>query len=109
MMQVTNAIKIAGKDVELNEEGFIINPEQWDEEVAKEIACLEGINSLTNDHWKIIYYLREYYQKFQVAPLIRKMCRDTGYSLRKIYELFPAGPAKGACKLAGLPRPRGCV
>jgi len=108
-MRVINAIKIAGKEVELNEEGFIINPEQWDEEVAQEIAHLEGINNLTNDHWKIIYYLREYYQKFQVAPLIRKLCRDTGCSLRKIYELFPAGPAKGACKLAGLPRPRGCV
>ncbi len=102
-------IVINGREVELDEEGFIINPEDWSEEWASALAAVEGLSELNEDHWRIIYYLRDYYQQYQIAPMIRKLCKDTGYSLKYIYELFPSGPAKGACKLAGLPKPAGCV
>jgi tRNA 2-thiouridine synthesizing protein E len=64
---------------------------------------------MTEEHWKVVRYLRNYYLEFNIAPMIRKLCKDTGFKLKKIYELFPSGPAKGACKVAGLPKPTGCV
>jgi dissimilatory sulfite reductase related protein len=73
-------------------------------------ATLEGIEGqLTEDHWKLINYIRDYYAKFGIAPMVRKITKDTGYTLKRIYELFPSGPAKGTCKLAGLSKPTGCV
>jgi tRNA 2-thiouridine synthesizing protein E len=95
--------------IEVDEDGFIQNPEEWNEEVAKALATTEGVEELTEDHWKVVNYLREYYMKFGVAPMIRKLCKQTGYDLKTIYSLFPSGPAKGACKVAGLPKPTGCV
>lgn len=102
-------VDVNGQQIEVDEDGFIVNPELWNEEVAKAFAKEEGIEELTEEHWKVINYLRDYYQQFQVAPMIRKLCKETGFNLKKIYELFPSGPAKGACKLAGLPKPTGCV
>lgn len=96
-------------EVEVDEDGFIIEPECWNEDVARAFAVAEGIEELIDEHWRVINYLRDYYQQFQVAPMISKLCKETGCSLKRIYELFPAGPAKGACKVAGLPKPRGCV
>jgi TusE/DsrC/DsvC family sulfur relay protein len=95
--------------VEVDEDGFMQEPDQWNEDVAKVLASTEGVNDLTDDHWKIVHYLRNYYLQFGVAPMIRKVCKETGYDLKKIYELFPSGPAKGACKVAGLAKPTGCV
>ena len=69
----------------------------------------EGVAELTESHWKVINYLRNYYLQFGIAPMIRKLCKETGFKLNEIYQLFPSGPAKGACKLAGLPKPTGCV
>lgn len=103
------SINISGKEIELDEDGFIVNPDDWTPDVAVAFASAEGINELTDDHWKVINYLRDYYKQFQIAPMIRKLCKETGCSLKYIYELFPTGPAKGACKLAGLPKPTGCV
>lgn len=103
------AIVVNGREIELDEEGFVIDPEDWSEDLAGAIAAAEGITDITEDHWKVIYYLRDYFKQYQIAPMIRKLCKDTGFSLKYIYELFPAGPAKGACKLAGLPKPAGCV
>ena len=94
---------------EIDEDGFIQEPERWDEEVAAALAVTEGVDDLTDDHWKVVNYLREYYLEFGVAPMIRKLCKSTGFKLKQIYELFPSGPAKGACKVAGLPKPTGCV
>jgi tRNA 2-thiouridine synthesizing protein E len=102
-------ITIAGKDFEVDEDGFLQNPELWDEEVAKGFAGTEGIEALGDEHWAVIKYIRDYYLKFGVAPMIRKLCKETKMDLKHIYELFPSGPAKGACKLAGLPKPTGCV
>lgn len=102
-------IEVAGKQIEVDEDGFIQDPSLWDEEVAKFLAKGEQVEELTEDHWKVVRYLKEYYEKHGIAPMIRKLCKDTGFSLKQIYELFPTGPAKGACKIAGLPKPTGCV
>lgn len=99
-----------GTDLEVDENGFITDPSLWDEEMASFLAKKhEGIESLTEDHWKVITYLNEYYQQFGIAPLVRKICKETEFKLKYIYELFPNGPANGACKVAGLPKPTGCV
>lgn len=98
-----------GVKVEVDEDGFCVNPDDWTEDIAIAMAKTENIEELTEDHWKLINYLRNYYTKFGVAPMIRKMCKETGFQLKEIYELFPSGPAKGACKLSGLPKPTGCV
>ena len=98
-----------GVSIEVDEDGFILNPDDWTEAVAAALAGGEGVDELTEEHWKVMHYLRDYYEKFGVAPMIRKLCKETGFPLKKIYDLFPSGPAKGACKLAGLPKPTGCV
>jgi tRNA 2-thiouridine synthesizing protein E len=102
-------VTLGGKQVEIDEDGFIQDPTIWDEGVAKDLAKTEGVENLTEEHWKLVKYLRDYYLKFQIAPMIRKLCKETGFDLKKVYELFPSGPAKGACKVAGLPKPTGCV
>ena len=96
-------------EVEVDEDGFIQQPELWDEQLAIALAGTDGVSDLTDAHWKVIHYIRSYFQEFEIAPMIRKLCKETGFSLREIYGLFPSGPAKGACKVAGLPKPTGCV
>lgn len=95
--------------VDVDEDGFMEKPELWTERVALALASTEQLNDLNESHWKVIHYLRDYYQKFGIAPMIRKLCKETGFSLKEVYELFPSGPAKGACKVAGLAKPTGCV
>ncbi len=95
--------------IEVDEDGFIQHPELWTDAVAAALGSTEGVEQLTEEHWKVVHYLRDYFVKFGVAPMIRKLCKETGYDLKKIYQLFPSGPAKGACKVAGLPKPTGCV
>jgi sulfur relay protein, TusE/DsrC/DsvC family len=102
-------IQVNGTEVELDEDGFLIDPADWSEDMVSYFAKQEEVAELTENHWKVIRYLRDYFQKFGVAPMIRKLCKETGFSLKEIYEMFPSGPAKGACKLAGLPKPTGCV
>jgi tRNA 2-thiouridine synthesizing protein E len=103
-------IEVKGKTYELNEEGFLVHPEEWNQEVAAALAkAEEGIEELTPEHWSVIEYIRKYYLENNLAPMVRVVCKTTGFQLKYIYELFPSGPAKGACKLAGLPKPDGCV
>jgi tRNA 2-thiouridine synthesizing protein E len=101
--------EVNGRTYEVDQEGFLQEPELWNEEVAHDFAASERIGKLTEEHWKIVYFIRNYYDKFGIAPMIRKLCKETGFTLDRIYELFPSGPALGACKVAGLPRPVGCV
>ena len=97
-------------EIEVDADGYITDPSLWDEDLAAFLAEeAEGIEELTEDHWKLIYYLNEYYQDFGNAPMVRKLCKETGFKLKHIYDLFPSGPARGACKVAGLPKPTGCV
>jgi len=102
-------LNVNGVMIALDEDGFMEDGDLWNEEVAKALALTEDVEELTEAHWLIINYLRDYFQKFGVAPMIRKLCKETGFSLKEIYEFFPSGPAKGACKVAGLMKPTGCV
>ena len=99
-----------GKTYALNEDGFLQKPDEWNEAVALALAkAEEGLDELTEEHWKVINYIRDYYLEKNLAPMVRKVCKNSGFSLKYIFALFPSGPAKGACKLAGLPKPDGCV
>src|SRR4030042_2493628 len=91
-----------GVSLAVDEDGFMQEPDKWNQEVAAALASTEGVTGLTDNHWKVVNYLREYYLQFGVAPMIRKLCKQTGFSLKEIYEMFPSGPAKGACKVGGL-------
>jgi tRNA 2-thiouridine synthesizing protein E len=102
-------LTLGGRELEIDEDGFITKPEEWNEQVAADLAKTEGVNELTENHWKIVKFLRDYYLEYGIAPMIRKLCKETGFKLKEVYDLFPSGPAKGACKVAGLPKPTGCV
>ncbi len=101
-------LQVGDRSVTLDEDGFLEDATQWDRDVAEKLAETEDV-VLTPEHWEIIDYLRNYYAEFGVAPMVRKMLKDTGKSNAEIYELFPSGPGKGACKIAGLLKPTGCV
>ena len=100
---------LGGKEIEVDEDGFIQEPGKWDKEVAKDLAKGEEAYPMSDDAWKLVNYLRDYYLEYDIAPPVRKLTRDTGLDLKYIYQLFPKGPAAGACKVAGLPKPTGCV
>jgi tRNA 2-thiouridine synthesizing protein E len=96
-------------NVELDGDGFMIDSSQWNDALASEIAKADGINELTEAHWKIIRFIRANFEEKGNAPMVRALCKETGLKLKEIYELFPLGPARGACRVAGLPKPDGCV
>jgi len=100
---------LGGQEIENDEDGFIQEPEKWNKVVAEDLAKIEAASPMGEDHWKLVNYLRDYYLKFEIAPPIRMLTKQTKLDLKRIYELFPGGPAKGACKIAGLPKPTGCV
>jgi len=95
--------------IEVDEDGFMQEPALWNEEVAGALAVTESVPTLTEEHWKVVRYLRDYFLKNGVAPMVRRLCKETGVDNKRMYELFPSGPAKGACKIAGLNKPTGCV
>lgn len=91
-----SVVQVKGTEVEIDEDGFLVDPEDWSEDMAAYFATVEDVAALTEKHWHVIHYLRDYFKKFGVAPMVRKLCKDTGLTLKEIYELFPSGPAKGA-------------
>jgi len=101
--------------LETTEDGFLMNPEQWDETIACQLASNDNLE-LTDAHWEIIHFIRDYYQRFNHLPNARLFVKavntelgaDKGNSLY-LYSLFPNGPAKYACKYAGLAKPPGCL
>ncbi len=101
--------EVNGRKYEVDEDGFLQNPEIWNRDVALDFATTEGLANLSETHWKVVHYIREYWLQNDIAPMVRKICKDTGLKLSDIYDMFPSGPAKGACKVAGLPKPTGCV
>jgi len=104
------SVHCKGTEVELNEEGFLVNPGLWDEELAMALAKQEeGLEELTDAHWSVIRFIRGHFMETEAAPMVRQVCKGSGVPLKQIYDLFPSGPARGACKLAGLPKPDGCV
>jgi len=102
-------LRVGDTTLELNEDGFLRQPELWNDAVAHALATSVGVPELTDEHWKVVRYLRQHYLDHGLAPMIRKLCKQTGVTLKRIYELFPSGPAKGACKVAGMPNANGCV
>jgi tRNA 2-thiouridine synthesizing protein E len=109
------AITVGGKSLETDEEGYLVNLSDWSEDVANEIAKAENVEMSPN-HWEVVNFLREYYTEYQIAPAVRVLTKAIGKKLgpdkgnsKYLYELFPYGPAKQACKIAGLPKPTGCV
>lgn len=98
-----------GKIFPVNEDGFLADPELWGPEWVDYVRLEEDIDELDEDHWMVIDMLREYYRENGLAPMVRILAQVTGFKLKYIYELFPSGPGKGACKMAGLDKPEGCV
>ena len=98
-----------GKTFEVDEDGFLHKFDEWCPEWLEYVKESEGITELNEDHQKILDFLQDYYRKNGIAPMVRILSKNTGYKLKEVYELFPSGPGKGACKMAGLPKPTGCV
>lgn len=108
-------IEVNGKSFETDEEGYLVNLSDWNEEIAQHIAATENVD-MSQNHWEVVNFLRKYYDEYQIAPAVRVLTKAIGKQLgadkgnsQYLYELFPYGPAKQACKIAGLPKPTGCV
>jgi TusE/DsrC/DsvC family sulfur relay protein len=95
--------------VDRDAEGFFVHPEQWSEDMAPQIARENGIPQLTDRHWQVIRFMRRTYLENGAAPSIRRLGKASGVPIKELYELFPKGPAKLAAKIAGIPKPRGCI
>lgn len=96
-------------NVERNEEGFLVNPADWNKEIAVEIANEEGIPELTDAHWNIIDFSRANAESSGAAPTLRQITKGAGVPTKDLFKLFPKGPAKKVAKISGLGKPEGCV
>jgi TusE/DsrC/DsvC family sulfur relay protein len=100
---------IAGATVETNDEGFFTDPAQWTEAMAVELAATAGIVDLTDRHWQVIKFMRQQYFDKGTGPTVRMLGKASGVSVKELYQLFPKAPAKTAARIAGIPKPRGCI
>ena len=100
---------LAGKTLALDADGNLANRHDWNEETAREIAAIEGIPELTAQHWSVINFMRAVFEKEGDAPSIRRLTKESGVDTKTLYQLFPKGPAKKAARIAGLPKPKGCI
>ena len=97
------------ENIALNDEGFMTDPNEWTKEIAEAIAKQEGIEALSEDHWKIIDFCRQAGESSGKAPTLREITTGTGLSTKELFKLFPKGPAKKVAKVSGLGKPEGCV
>lgn len=102
-------IEFNGNEIEIDDHGFLINPDDWNEDLCSFLYGNLSTGNLTEEHWTVIYFLRNFYMHKGFIPLIRKLCISCDFSLQKIYQLFPDGPVKGAVRIAGLPFQAGCI
>ena len=100
---------IAGSAVDTNEEGFFTDPDQWAEAMAPELAKAAGIDELNDRHWQVIRFMRQEYFDKGTGPTVRLLGKSSGVSVKELYQLFPKAPAKTAARIAGIPKPRGCI
>lgn len=96
-------------DIKFNEEGFLVDANEWTEDLAKYLAEKEGLMALTDRHWQVIRFMRQEYLENGEVPTIRRLKNAGGIPTKELYELFPNGPAKKAARISGLPKPKGCV
>ncbi|HMD44642.1 MAG TPA: TusE/DsrC/DsvC family sulfur relay protein [Acidimicrobiales bacterium] len=99
----------AGTTVAVDDEGFFEDPNAWTEAMAPEIARQAGIEELTEQHWRVIKFMRTEYAEKGTGPTVRVLGKTSGVSVKELYQLFPKGPAKTAALIAGIPKPRGCI
>jgi len=99
----------AGVPVEVNDEGFFVDPNQWTREIAVELAKADGIDELTDQHWTVLDFMRKEYFEKGTGPTVRVLGKTSGVSVKDLYLLFPKGPAKMAARIAGIPKPKGCI
>lgn len=99
----------AGATIELDADGHLASLDDWNEEVARAIAAELGIDDLNEDHWKVINFMRDVFKADGDAPSIRRLTKESGVDTKTLYKLFPKGPAKKSAKIAGLPKPKGCI
>ena len=90
-------------------EGLLRRPEQWTEELARQLARENGIDTLTEKHWQVVRYMRNTFLTTGSAPSIRTLGKESGVPIKELYQLFPKGPAKLAAKIGGIPKPHGCI
>jgi tRNA 2-thiouridine synthesizing protein E len=102
-------LEVQAITVERDAEGFLVDPSQWTREIAEQIARESGIPELTPRHWQVVEFMRERYLATGTAPSIRSLGKESGVSIKELYQLFPKGPAKLAAKIGGIPKPRGCI
>ena len=102
-------LQLAGKTLELDQDGNLKNRSDWNEDVARDFAKTEGIDDLTDRHWIVIKFMQKEFDAKGDAPSIRKLTKESGVDTKELYSLFPKGPAKKAAKIAGLPKPKGCI
>jgi TusE/DsrC/DsvC family sulfur relay protein len=100
---------IADTTVDVDAEGFLVDAQQWNEQIAEEIARDNGVGELTPRHWLVVRFMRDRYLETGNAPSIRALGKESGVPVKELYELFPKGPAKLAAKIGGIPKPRGCI
>lgn len=100
---------ILGKTLAIDADGNLVNINDWNEDIAAELAKEEGIDVLTEKHWQVINYMRKVYSETGDSPSIRKLTKESGVDTKALYALFPKGPAKKAARIAGLPKPKGCI
>ncbi|MBA7589891.1 Sulfite reductase, dissimilatory-type subunit gamma [subsurface metagenome] len=100
---------IGSKTVDVDDEGYMTDPNQWDGEIAKDIASGLGIAELTDDHMKVVDFLRKEHTASGTIPTLRKIGKKSGVNIKSLYKLFPDGPVKKAAMISGLPKPNSCV
>ena len=100
---------IAGHEIEVNEDGFMLDPDQWNPEIAVELAREIGIDTLTDRHWEVIEFCRRDNAEKGTPPAVRRITKNTGLSMKEMYALFPGGPGVLAARISGLTKPRGCI
>ncbi|MBI5141324.1 MAG: TusE/DsrC/DsvC family sulfur relay protein [Nitrospirae bacterium] len=108
-------VEVKGAKYEVDEDGFLVDPDEWNMDIASYFADVEGI-AMTEAHWEVVNFLRDYFKQFNIAPMIKILVKEIGKKMgpekgntKYLYQLYPGGPAKQACKIAGLPKPTGCV
>lgn len=104
-----STVTIANMPLEVDAEGFLKDHTKWNRDIARELARHEGINELTDRHWAIIEFMRKEYEEKGDGPSVRKLTKESGVPIKELYQLFPKGPAKKAAKIAGIPKPTGCI